>query len=330
MTMETHPVPTEEQFNQAHALTRRLREEIGKAMIGQQTVIDQVLIGLLSAGHVLIEGVPGLGKTLLVRALARCFNGQFSRIQFTPDLMPTDVTGHVMYDINNAQFNLRKGPVFTYLLLADEINRAPAKTQSALLEVMQEGQVTLEGKALDVPRPFMTLATQNPLEQEGTYPLPEAQLDRFLLKILIDYPDESQEQHLVSQVTHGAVGDSLDVSQITPLVKPDSILSLQQISAHLQVDKQVVDYAVRIVRASRDWQGINVGAGPRGGIALIRAARAAALLAGRDFVSPDDIKAVALPALRHRIMLAPELELEGHDADHVLEALLNKVDAPRQ
>ncbi len=322
--------PTDEQLSQAYKLAARLHAEISKVMIGQKAVIDQVLISLFAAGHVLIEGVPGLGKTLLVRALARCFDGHFSRIQFTPDLMPTDVTGHVIYDMKNAQFTLRKGPIFTNLLLADEINRAPAKTQSALLEVMQESQVTLEGKALEVPRPFMTLATQNPLEQEGTYPLPEAQLDRFLLKILIEYPSEAEEQALVAQVTGGRVGDGLDVTQVATIAKPENILSMQRIAASLRVDRQVNDYAVRIVRATRAWTGIAVGAGPRGGISLIRAARAAALLGGRDFVSPDDIKAMALPALRHRILLSPELELEGHDADQVLRALLDKVDAPRR
>lgn len=317
-------------FTPAFDLIEQFRQEMSRVLIGQQQVIDQVLIGLFAAGHVLIEGVPGLGKTLLVRALARCFNGQFSRIQFTPDLMPSDVTGHVIYDMKSSQFTLRKGPIFTNLLLADEINRAPAKTQSALLEVMQESQVTIEGKALDVPKPFMTLATQNPLEQEGTYPLPEAQLDRFLLKILIDYPNESEEQQLVSHVTNGQVGDNLSVDKITPFLTPDQVTKIQTLCARVQVDSEVNAYAVRIIRTTREWQGISVGSGPRGAISLIRAARAAALLAGRDFVSPDDIKSIALPALRHRIILAPELELEGHDADHVLTALLDTVDAPRK
>ncbi len=330
MPGDATPLLTDEQLQQAYKLATRLHAEISKVVVGQKAVIDQVLIGLFAAGHVLIEGVPGLGKTLLVRALARCFDGHFGRIQFTPDLMPADVTGHIIYDMKNSQFTLRKGPIFTNLLLADEINRAPAKTQSALLEVMQEAQVTIEGKALEVPRPFMTLATQNPLEQEGTYPLPEAQLDRFLLKILIEYPTEREEQDLVAHVTSGQIGDSLDVSQVATIAKPENIIGMQRLTARLRVDRQVNDYAVRIVRATRAWIGINVGAGPRGGISLIRAARAAAILAGRDFVSPDDIKAVALPALRHRILLSPELELEGRGPDQVLRALLDKVDAPRQ
>jgi MoxR-like ATPase len=307
-----------------------LRNEIRKAVIGQDAVIDQVIIALIAAGHVLIEGVPGLGKTLLVRALAESFGGRFSRIQFTPDLMPGDVTGHIIYDMKNERFTIRRGPIFTHLLLADEINRAPAKTQSALLEVMQEQQVTLEGKPMPVPRPFMTLATQNPIEQEGTYPLPEAQLDRFLLKILIDYPDEQNEQEMIAAVTRAQVGDQLNVSAINRTLTPELVQDAQKLAAGLQVDRAVNDYAVRIVRATRDWQGISVGAGPRGAIALVRAARAAALLAGRDFVTPDDIKTVALPALRHRLLLAPELELEGHTTDQVLTSLLAGVEAPRQ
>jgi len=306
-----------------------IRAEIAKALIGQSAVIDQVLIALLAGGHVLIEGVPGLGKTLLVRALAKTFDGRFARIQFTPDLMPADVTGHTLYDQATREFTTRKGPVFTNLLLADEINRAPAKTQAALLEVMQEGQVTIEGTPHPLAPPFMVLATQNPIEQEGTYALPEAQLDRFLLKIRIDFPTQADEHAMLRQVTTNQVGDRLNVEGVATLIKPPAVLALQRFVASLTVDERVSDYAVRIARATRAWPGISSGASPRGGIALVRAARAHALIQGRDFVTPDDVKAVALPALRHRATLAPELEIEGQNVDAVLNAMLNKVDAPR-
>jgi len=307
-----------------------MRAEIAKAVVGQAQVVDQVLAGLIAGGHVLIEGVPGLGKTLLVQALARTFSGTYRRIQFTPDLMPADVCGHTLYDQATRQFTTRRGPVFTHLLLADEINRAPAKTQAALLEVMQELQVTIEGAALPLEPPFMVLATQNPIEHEGTYALPEAQLDRFLLKVRIDYPDHAEETQLVRQVTAGQVGDRLNVDAVTPVIKPEGVLALQRAAAQLRLDDAVQDYAVRIVRATRTWSGVAAGAGPRGGIALVRAARAAALLAGRDFVTPDDVKGMALPALRHRVTPSPELEIEGHGADSILHALLEKTSAPRQ
>lgn len=317
------------QITESIEIVQRIHAEIARAIVGQEMVIDQVLIALLTAGHVLIEGVPGLGKTLLVQALAKTFAGRFARIQFTPDLMPSDVTGHAIYDMKTEEFRIRKGPIFTHLLLADEINRAPAKTQAALLEVMQEQQVTIEGRAFPVALPFMTLATQNPVEQEGTYPLPEAQLDRFLLKIQIDYPTEQEEINLVKQVTSAKVGEKLDVSAVNAVVKPEQILQLQKVVSHLQVDDRVYDYVVRIVRATRAWSGISLGSGPRGGIALVRAARASALLAGRDFVVPDDVKAIAPATLRHRIALAPELEIEGHNVDTVLTRVLEKVEAPR-
>ena len=310
-------------------LVRALREELGKALIGQQAVVDEVLCALLAGGHVLIEGVPGLGKTLLVRALARCFGGQFARIQFTPDLMPSDVTGHAVYDLASEQFKLRRGPVFTNLLLADEINRAPAKTQAALLEVMQERQVTLEGNALPVPRPFMVLATQNPIEQEGTYPLPEAELDRFMLKLRMDYPQHAEELELVRQVTRSARGDMLEVAALRPLLRERDVPVLQKICAELPIDAQVLDYAVRLVRATRDWPGLAFGAGPRASIALVRCARARALLRGGEFVTPDDVKASAPAVLRHRVRLAAELEIEGQEVDRVLAQLLGQVAAPR-
>ena len=317
-------------LEKAWLFASRMKEEIGRALIGQTKALHHTLIALFAGGHVLIEGVPGLGKTLLFRALAQTFNGGFSRIQFTPDLMPSDVTGHALYDLKAQEFRIRRGPVFTHLLLADEINRAPAKTQAALLEVMQEQQVTIEGEAHALPRPFMVMATQNPIEQEGTYPLPEAQLDRFLLKVLIDYPTFDEEQRMLETVTRNQVGDALNVSTVQTIASPQAITTIQQITARITVDARIIDYATRIVRATRDWSGLSIGAGPRGSIALIRAARAAAVLAERDFVTPDDIKTVALPALRHRVTLTPDFEMEGRTTDQLLNALLEHIEAPRQ
>jgi len=316
-------------FELAVTLVKCLQNEVSQVVVGQRNVIDQVLVALLAGGHVLIEGAPGLGKTLLVKALSKSFNGNSARIQFTPDLMPSDICGHMMYDSKMEEFRLRKGPVFTNILLADEVNRASAKTQSALLEVMQEQQVTIEGNTLALSLPYMVLATQNPLEQEGTYPLPEAQLDRFLLKILIDYPEVSEEVDMVTAVTDNSTANALDVDSVRAVMSADHILKLQKIVSGLQVDRRVVEYAVDIVRQTRLWSGVSVGAGPRGSISLIRSARAAALLAGRDFVTPDDIKKIVLPALRHRIALTPALEIEGHSTDDVLLDIVGKVEAPR-
>jgi MoxR-like ATPase len=244
--------------------------------------------------------------------------------------MPADVMGHAVFDLRQQTFSIRRGPVFTHLLLADEINRAPAKTQSALLEVMQERQVTIEGESQPLSAPFMVLATQNPLDQEGTYPLPEAQLDRFLMKVLIDYPSEDEECAMVAQLTQGRIGDGLEVQAVTTLVKPETVVALQQLTAQIRVDGEVAAYAVRLARATRQQPGLAVGAGPRGSLALVRVARAMALLAGRDFVIPDDLKSAALPVLRHRVMLAPDSELEGLSADLLLARLLDETPAPRQ
>ncbi len=321
--------PSDIELQWARELLNALRAEIGQALIGQQAVVDQVLVALSAAGHVLIEGVPGLGKTLLVRALAASVAARFARIQFTADLMPSDVTGHALYNLREERFEIRRGPVFCHFLLADEINRAPAKTQAALLEVMQEGQVTIEGESFPLPPPFMTLATQNPIEHEGTYPLPEAQLDRFLLKIQMDYPTQEEEAALVRAVTGGRVGDKLDVSRVRTVADVEAVSRLQRIAAGLALDEAVLDYAIRLVTATRNMPGFAIGAGPRGGIALIRAARAQALLNGRDFVTPDDIKITAKPALRHRLTLAAEYEMEGAQVDEVLEDLLHRIAAPR-
>ncbi len=307
-----------------------IRDEVAKAFIGQPESLDQILVALLAGGHVLIEGVPGLGKTLLVRALAQALELEHGRVQFTPDLMPSDVSGHAVYDPKTESFKIRRGPVFTHLLLADEINRAPAKTQSALLEAMQEGQVTIEGRPHPLSPPFMTLATQNPLEQEGTYPLPEAQLDRFLLKVLIGYPALEDEKRMVDAVTTGRRAGDFDLSQVRRVAGADDIVAMQRGTALVTVDEQVVDYAVRIVAATRQWPGIAMGAGPRGSIALVRAARAHAVLQGRDFVIPDDVRDIARPALRHRLLLAPELQIEGQSADDALAGLLARVEAPRR
>lgn len=308
---------------------RGLEDEIRRLVVGQQRVVHDMLVGLLAGGHLMVEGLPGLGKTLLVRVLAAGVGGSFNRIQFTPDLMPSDISGHTLYDMKSETFRVRKGPVFCNFLLADEINRAPAKTQSALLEVMQEQQVTIEGRTFPVQRPFLVMATQNPIEQEGTYPLPQAQLDRFLLKLFIDYPGEQEEQTMLREVTRDALADTLDTTGVRQVLQPAEIQRLQQMSARLRVDDQIIAYVVRIVRAAREWNGIETGPGPRGGIALLRAARAGALLDGRGYVVPDDVKGVALAALRHRVRLTTDMEIEGYSPDDLLREVIDSVDAPR-
>ena len=314
MTEQTAPIS---------AALAALREHINAHLVGQAQVVDQVLIALLAGGHVLIEGVPGLGKTLLVQTLAAGIGGQFRRIQFTPDLMPGDVTGHVMFDMAKSQFVLKQGPVFTNLLLADEINRAPAKTQAALLEVMQERQVTLDGKSMPVGSPFMVLATQNPIEQEGTYALPEAELDRFIVKVYIDYPQAADEVLIATRHARQSFAIAAIDSGLL------DVEAAQRACLEVAVDDRVAEYAVELVRATRGSTMLRHGAGPRASIALLRCARALALIGGADYVTPDDVKAMVLPVLRHRVSLAPEVEIDGLGTDAVLTSLLDKVDAPR-
>jgi MoxR-like ATPase len=316
-------------IQRAAELLGKLRASIGEAVVGQPRVVEEVVLALVASGHVLIEGVPGLGKTLLVRAMSQALQLSSGRVQFTPDMMPSDITGHAVLDPKSMEMRIVKGPVFTHLLLADEINRAPAKTQSALLEVMQEYQVTLEGQTHTLPRPFMVLATQNPVETEGTYPLPEAQLDRFLFKIEIGYPSLDDEVGVVIRATTDQAGDQLPLSKVVPVLNERAVTSLQAIAARQRVDRQVIDYAVRLARATREWSGLAQGAGSRGALGLVRGARAVALLEGRNFVIPDDIKRIALPTLRHRIALAPDALLEGRKPDELLGAVVESVAAPR-
>jgi MoxR-like ATPase len=307
----------------------QVKNEIAKAFIGQKQLVDHSLITLIAGGHLLVEGVPGLGKTLLVRAMAKAVGGDSKRIQFTPDLMPSDITGNIMLDPVTGKFVTRKGPVFTNFLVADEINRAPAKTQAALFEAMQEFQVSLDGESHCLPAPFMVLATQNPFEHEGTYPLPDAQKDRFLMKVIAPYPPIDEEKIMVTQILTGDTGAQLSISGVNTVLDTDTFTAIKNLAASLHTDPLVIDYAVRMTAATRETPAVETGAGPRGSLALIRCARARALLFGRDFTLPDDVKALATVVLAHRLTLSAESELEGLSAKHVIENLVQKIEAPK-
>jgi MoxR-like ATPase len=319
-------------FQSVAAVLDAIKGEIGKAFIGQKSLVDHALITLIAGGHILVEGVPGLGKTLLVRAIAAAIGGDSKRVQFTPDLMPSDITGSIMLDTGGGRagnFITKKGPVFTHLFIADEINRAPAKTQASLFEAMQELQVSLDGVSHALPRPFMVLATQNPFEHEGTYPQPDAQKDRFLMKVQAEYPGEEEEKAMVGRILSGGTGAELSVGDVQAVVNPEEFTAIQDLASAVRVDPSLIDYAVRLVAATRSSPALRTGAGPRGSLALIRCARARALLENRDFVLPDDIKALALPVLAHRLSLSAESELEGLDEGRILEAILSRTEAPR-
>jgi MoxR-like ATPase len=313
----------------ARAALTRVGEEIAKVVVGQQQIVTGLVVGLLCRGHVLLEGVPGVAKTLLIRALAASLALDAKRVQFTPDLMPGDVTGSLIFDARTAAFEFREGPVFTNLLLADEINRTPPKTQSALLEVMEERQVTVEGQPRPLPEPFLVAATQNPVEYEGTYPLPEAQLDRFLFKLAVPLPERDDELAVVRAHHHGFDPRDLSAAGVRAAAGPADLAASRRAVGQVQVAEVVLGYLVDLCRATRTAPSVELGASPRGATALLAASKALAWLAGRDYVTPDDVKSVARPALRHRIRLRHEAELEGATTDSVLDSILATVPTPR-
>jgi MoxR-like ATPase len=313
----------------ARAALEALRAEIAKAVVGQDPAVTGLVVALLCRGHVLLEGVPGVAKTLLVRALASALELDTKRVQFTPDLMPSDVTGSLVYDTRTAEFSFQPGPVFTNLLLADEINRTPPKTQSSLLEAMEERQVTVDGIPRPLPDPFLVAATQNPVEYEGTYPLPEAQLDRFLLKLTVPLPSREDEINVLTRHTEGFNPRDLRAAGLRPVANAADLEAARAAVAKTTVSPEITAYVVDICRSTRESPSLTLGVSPRGATALLAASRAWAWLTGRDYVIPDDVKALALPTLRHRVQLRPEAEMEGVTADSVINAILTHVPVPR-
>jgi len=304
-----------------------LRGNISSVILGQDALITQLIIGLLGRGHVLIEGVPGVAKTMAAKALARSVDAHFNRIQFTPDLMPSDVLGTTIYNQKTQDFELRKGPIYANLVLIDEINRAPAKTQAALFEVMEEFQVSVDGQTILMQEPFMVLATQNPIEHEGTYRLPEAQLDRFMMKIHVDYPAENDELHILSM--HQKAAGKNPITELQPVLTLTQLSEARQLIRQVEAKEEVLGYINGIIRGSRNFNGIFMGASPRAGVALLQAAKVYAAINGRDFITPEDVKYCVLPVMRHRILLSPEKEMEGVHADSLIESLIMQVEVPR-
>jgi MoxR-like ATPase len=311
------------------ATVEQIRAELSKVIVGQDGVVEQVLVALMAEGHALLEGVPGTAKTLLVKTLARIVGADFSRIQFTPDLMPSDITGTNVFNTATASFSLRRGPVFTDILLADEINRTPPKTQAALLEAMEERQVTIDGEQHRLSPLFTVFATENPIEYEGTYPLPEAQLDRFLLKILVGYPNAEEESRVVGNWDAGFNARRLEQVDIRPLREPDAVMHCRAEIQATRVELGVQRYLVDIVRRTREHPSVAYGASPRASVALLLCSKALAAMRGRDFATPDDVRDIARPVLRHRVSLRAEAELDGATADAVITDILSAVEVPR-
>jgi MoxR-like ATPase len=310
------------------ALFDRITAEARKVFVGQDELVLGTLVALFSNGHVLIESVPGLGKTLFVRTLGRVLGCRFGRIQFTADLMPSDITGAPIFDMKTQEFRFRPGPVFTQLLLADEINRSPAKTHAALLEIMQEYRVTIEGQSHRLERPFLVMATQNPIEAEGTYNLPEAQLDRFMFKLVIDYPSAEEEADILTMHSvQVALDERLD--RLETVTRPEEIVEITRQNGRVLVDPKLLGYINALVRQTRGWPQLHMGASPRAGLALVQGARTLAAFRGRDYAVPDDVVELALPALRHRVILSAEAEVEGHSVDEVLDGVMASVEVPR-
>jgi len=310
-------------------LLERITAEISKVIIGQHEVVTLLLVGILARGHVLIEGVPGLAKTLLAKTLAHILRADFTRIQFTPDLMPADVLGTNVYDLESRSFRLRKGPIFTEILLADEVNRTPPKTQAALLEAMEERQVTIDGKSFPLSENFMVVATQNPIEQEGTYPLPEAQLDRFLMKIRMDYPSPSEEREVLARYGKCAESRPMESTGLARFTGGEWILKIRRLVEQVTMEEGIIAYVQSVLDQTRHSPHLYLGASPRGGIALLRTSQCLAALEGKDFITPDHIKKMTLPVLRHRVILRPEAELEGLSPDKILSRILEGISVPR-
>lgn len=305
----------------------KIREEMAKVIVGQHRMIDQMIVALLANGHVLLEGVPGIAKTLTSKLLAKSFSVGFSRIQFTPDLMPSDIIGTSIFNQKNHEFEFRKGPVFSNIVLIDEINRAPAKTQAALFEVMEERQITADGKTSVLEAPFIVFATQNPIEQEGTYRLPEAQLDRFLFKIEIEYPSLQEEIKILTDFNNQTAANTVDL--INPVISREELLAHQKTVKQIFIDEKLLTYIATLVQQSRNFSGLYLGASPRASLNIMNAAKAFAAIRGRDFVSPDDVQEAAYPVLRHRIILTPEKEMEGATTNDIVKQLIEKVEVPR-